>query len=396
MRASTIALLAAILSVITLASGAATSSAQEPDTASLLQTVTTQDLLTHIETIAVPRNAFAQPEQLQATADYVQSKLESFGYDVTLDDVANGDVTFPNVTAKHAGTSCPERIFIAGAHYDSVRTSPGADDDASGTAAMLELAQALADTPLPATVWFTGFTMEEDGLIGSRAMAQELSDQNAEVVGMMSLEMLGYTSGPGNDFLAVLGNTASVRLTDAVHRAAQYVPGFPLVVLNLEGNGEEQPDSRRSDHSPFWDRGYQALLVTDTANFRNPNYHQPSDTVDTLDFDFMAKSAKAMLATTIDYLTYDGDTDGEPDVCSGPLAATPTITQPATPTMTPDGTGPFPPHTATPTATLAPDLPPTGLDRPAASDPAITVWIWLTVITAVACAAGGLAMRGRP
>jgi Zn-dependent M28 family amino/carboxypeptidase len=380
-----IGLLIAAGAAAAIAISAGNSSAQTLDIDELLSRIDAKQLRAHVEAIAEPRNAFAQPARLQQTADYVQSQLESFGYDVALDDVTYQDATFPNVYAEQRGTSCPDRIFVVGGHYDSVEASPGADDDASGTSGMLEIARALADTPLPATVRFAGFTMEEEGLIGSRKMAADLAAQDAQVVGMMSLEMIGYTAGPGNDFLAVLGNTASIRLTDAVHRASEtYVPGFPAVVLNLEGNGEEQPDSSRSDHAPFWRAGYQALLVTDTANFRNSNYHQPSDTIDTLDFDFMTNSAKAMLATTVDYLTYDGDHDGETDVCSGPLAATPTATG-AT-----GSTGPFPPHTATPEPVLPGTGDGTGQDHgwPAA-------WVWVVVAVAVLVGAGGVAQRLR-
>jgi hypothetical protein len=256
-------------------------------------------------------------------------------------------------------------VFVVGAHYDSVPESPGADDDASGVAGMLEMARALADTPLPATVWFTGFTMEENGLIGSRHMAVEAYGAGTPIVGMYSLEMLGYTA-PEAGFIAVIGNEASARLVDAFERAADsYVPELAYGAGTVPGNGEEQPDVRRSDHAPFWDMGYQALMATDTANFRNPNYHQPTDTIDTLDFVFATNVTKAMLATTVDYLTHDGDGDGQPDACYAPLAATPTV--PPTATASP---------TASPTPTEAPpvggvvELPNVGRSGLDATDPA--------------------------
>ncbi len=297
-----------------------------PDIAALVDRVEQERLRAHVDAIDEPRNAFDQPEALQRTAGYVQGELEDYGYPVRLEPVSFSDATFPNLIAVQEGTSCSERVFIVGAHYDSVRDTPGADDNASGVAAMLEIARSLADTPLPATVWFTGFTMEENGLVGSFNMAMDAAEAGLEIVGMMSLEMVGYTTEEG-DFIVVLGNTASVRLTGAYRRAQEYyVPDLPIAILNLLGNGEEQPDSRRGDHAPFWDRGYQAMMVTDTANFRNPNYHEPTDTIDTLDFAFMTNVTRAMLATTVEYLTYDGDADGQPDACSGPLIATPTAT----------------------------------------------------------------------
>ena len=203
-------------------------------------------------------------------------------------------------------------------------------------------------------------------------MARQAHDEGVPVVGMFSLEMIGYTNEESK-FILVLGNEASTRLVDAFDRAhAAYVPEFEKVTLLAEGNGETSPDTRRSDHAPFWDAGYQALLVTDTANFRNPNYHEPTDTIDTLDLPFATNVTKAMLATTIEHLTYDADANGEPDVCSAPLIATPTPV-PAEPAATPTAastpaatppTGIAPPNTGDGTAASPPAWPP-HRDRPA-------------------------------
>jgi hypothetical protein len=324
-------LVAATVAGLSLDSSSAAPAAQATDIDALIGRVDQQRLRAHIDAIDERRHAFDQPEALQEAADYVEAQLVSYSYPVTLDPVTFNSTTFPNVIGVQQGTVCPERVFIVGAHYDSVPSTPGADDDASGIAGMLEIARALADTPLPATVWFTGFTMEEDGLVGSRHMAQQEASAGTPVIGMFSLEMIGYTT-PTEDSIIVLGSEASVRLVDSFKRAQEgYVPDLPRIAGTVAGNGEAQPDTRRSDHAPFWDAGYQALLVTDTANFRNPNYHQPTDTLDTLDLAFVTLVTKAMLATTVDYLTYDGDGDGQPDACSGPLSATATPTPTATP-----------------------------------------------------------------
>ena len=379
----------AVLAALVLIAAAAASPfprpifAQEPapDIDSLVDQIDQQRLRDHIDAIDEPRNAFGQPEALQAAADYIQRQLEALGYPVTLDPVTRFDATFPNVIGVQEGTVCPERVLIVGAHYDSVLDTPGADDDASGVAGMLEIARALADTPLPATVWFTGFTMEENGLVGSYNMAQREGERGTPIVGMYSLEMIAYTT-PDADFILVLGNEASVRLVDAFRRARDaFVPELPIVASTVPGNGEAVPDSRRSDHAPFWDVGYQALLVTDTANFRNPNYHEPTDTIDTLDLAFATNVTKAMLATTVDYLTYDGDADGQPDACIGPLSATATPTAVAgTPTSA---------ETATPTAGAS-QLPPTGSD--AAGDDAgrgFGLWGGVLAGSAAVVALGG-------
>ncbi len=323
-------ILAAFFTVTSLQAGL-----DQPDIASLVDGVELERVRGHIEALEGPRNSFSQPDETRTAAGYVQSELESYGYPVQLFPVAFKRATFPNVVGVREGTMCPERVFVIGAHYDSVPNTPGADDDASGIAGMLEVARALADTPLPATVWFVGFALEENGLVGSFNMSRDAELAGTEIVGMVSLEMIGYATDEF-DFIVVLGNRASIRLTDAFRRAQEaYVPELPVAILNLLGNGEKQPDSRRSDHAPFWDAGYQAVLVTDTANFRNPNYHEPSDTLDTLDLAFATNVTKETLATTVDYLTYDGNGDGAPDVCSGPLIATPTNTPETPPTATP-------------------------------------------------------------
>ena len=381
--------------------GAGLARAGEPSIGELVDRVEQQRIRDHIETIAVPRNAFEQPEQLQQTADYVQAELESFGYPVTLDPVALGVIEFPNVIGVLQGASCPERVLVVGAHYDTDPSTPGADDDASGVAAMLEIARVLAGSPLPATVWFTGFSFEENGFVGSRQMASQAAEAGTEIVGMYSLEMIAYTDDMGGDFVAVLGSEASVALAAAYRRAqVAHVPDLVSAVITLVGNGEEQFETRLSDHAPFWDQGYQALLVTDTAFFRNPNYHRATDTLDTLDLEFATDVTKAVLATTVEYLTADANADGEADVCSGPLAgtATPTPaatpTSPATPTLpvgSPSATLAAMPTAGTPLLTPA-ALPETGAGSPSSGAAAAAPWIYLALASAL-LAGGALVWR---
>jgi Zn-dependent M28 family amino/carboxypeptidase len=211
---------------------------------------------------------------------------------------------------------------VLGAHFDTVAGSPGADDNASGVAGMLETARILADFQPEASVEFVGFALEEVGLIGSNQYAEQASAAGVNIIGMISLEMIAYTCfTPGcqfvfNDipgcldiepegvnvgtFIAGLGNTASApllaRLAEAV---TTNVPSLPLVTGQVAGVGTCFPDTRRSDHAPFWDEGYRALMLSDTANFRNPHYHTPNDTSDTLDFGFARLVTQAALATVV-------------------------------------------------------------------------------------------------
>jgi hypothetical protein len=257
-----------------------------------------------------------------AAADYIQGQLASYGYAVTRQPVLTaGGLTGPNVYATKPGTTCPGTVFVVGGHYDSVAAGPGADDDATGVAAMLELARVLRDVPLPVTVRFTGFAFEESGLVGSGTMAQELATAGTAVAGMVSLEMLGYTRqapdpfiGATQDFLAMIGNPASSRLAQVFGAAALEAVPFhfaPSAAIDPATLG----DILRSDHAPFWAHGYPALLATDTANFRNPNYHTASDTVATIDVPFLLGSTRAVAAGLTADVTLDADHDGTPDAC---------------------------------------------------------------------------------
>ncbi len=379
-----LALIATVIAALSLDSSVAAPAAQTPDIAALVSSVDQQRITDHIAAIDEPRNAVSQPAQLLATADYLEAQLSSFGYPVTLDPVAFNATTFPNVIGVQLGTVCPERVFIVGAHYDSVSTTPGADDNASGTAAMLEIARVLAGTPLPGTVWYTGFTLEEEQfLLGSVHMAQQEAAAGTEVVGMLSLEMMGYTTAiEDQDAVIVIGNDASIRLVESFRRAsASFVPSLPQFSGTVAGNGETIPDIRRSDHAAFWDAGYQAMIVTDGGPARNPNYHLATDTIDTLDLPFLTNVTKAMLATTVDYLTFDGDSDSEPDACTGPLSATATPIPVATPTAT---------ATPEPVGGIAelPEIGRTELETPASASDS---WV---VLTGIAAATAGAIMLG--
>ena len=207
-----------------------------------------------------------------------------------------------NLVLELAGTQSLPPILV-GAHFDTVPGSPGADDNASGIAVLLELAQYFYNHPSRYPLHFIGFDMEEYGLLGSQAYAQSLRLNQEKITLMFSLEMLGYIdhrphsqkypSGleyfyptTGN-FIALLGNLRSI---PTLMNMSYYLKenGALCEWLPVPFRGNILPDTRRSDHAAFWDQGYTAIMVTDTANLRNPHYHQPSDRVDTLNLDFMA------------------------------------------------------------------------------------------------------------
>jgi Zn-dependent M28 family amino/carboxypeptidase len=191
---------------------------------------------------------------------------------------------------------------LIGAHYDAVPGTPGADDNATGVAVLLELARKFAAEPASCPVRLVGFDMEEYGLLGSTEYAAQLRQQQQPLRLMISLEMLGYcNSTPGSqryppglerfypnrgDFIALIGNLPTIpdliRLSRSIHTA-----GVPSEWLPAPNRGLIVPQTRLSDHAPFWDQGYRAVMVTDTAFLRNPHYHQGSDRIDTLDLGFL-------------------------------------------------------------------------------------------------------------
>lgn len=213
-----------------------------------------------------------------------------------------------NLIVELRGNENPGDVLIVGAHFDAAPGAPGADDNGSGTAALLELARVLRDRPMKRTVRLIFFNLEEIGLKGSAEYALRLRprlESGAErVVGMLSLEMLGYYSDEPNsqrspipaikdvfdpptvgDFIALATTRKhagfSARVADEMRRAApglktlapDFLPDAPLVT----------PDLLRSDNAPFLFLGIDAVMVTDTSNYRNPHYHRRTDTIDTLD-----------------------------------------------------------------------------------------------------------------
>jgi Zn-dependent M28 family amino/carboxypeptidase len=223
-----------------------------------------------------------------------------------------------------------EPFYLIGAHFDSVEGSPGADDNASGVAALLEIARVLSKAwrkrgqatfspenvqekvacPLFPNVVFAFFNLEEFSMIGSTHYASLLKKKDSKLLGMISLEMIGYTDKrPGSqkyppgfqffypntgDFIGVVANGKSRSFLKKVTAALRQIPLLPVETITLPFNGGVVPASRLSDHSPFWDEGYPALLVTDTSFYRNPHYHGPTDTVETLDPEFLRKATEGI------------------------------------------------------------------------------------------------------
>jgi Zn-dependent M28 family amino/carboxypeptidase len=278
-------------------------------TPSLDLIVLAERLRGHVAALAATPRTPGSSAHRQA-ADYIHRHLRQAGFDAQQARFREGGLAGVNVLARPVPHEAGLPLVVIGAHYDSKPGTPGADDNASGVAALLELAAWLQPRLLEAPRWsgrlqLAAYDLEEYGFVGSFVHSQELQQARAAVRGMISLEMLAYTDHrPGSqrlpphlvplypnvgNFIGVCGNQSSRDLLQTVTEALKGVPGLPVESLAVPGRGEMLPEVRLSDHSSFWDRGYPALMITDTSFFRNPHYHQPTDTPETLDFPFLAR-----------------------------------------------------------------------------------------------------------
>jgi hypothetical protein len=278
-----------------------------------LETVSQDDLRAAVERIAVPR-VYGTHQNEAARRTVMELMADSLGREggrpeIGVDDVGNVIVGDPR--------RC---VILLGAHYDAVPGTPGADDNASAVAVLLAAARAVGPRE---EVCYVAFNGEERGFVGSQALVNGLGRHRLEQVHV--LEMVGFTTKAPNsqrnpvpmvptptvgDFLGLVGTSGSGHLLDHVlacagHAAVPvfglYLPDVPLEVMRAK-----VPHVFRSDHAPFWSQGIPALMWTDTAEFRNPNYHQPTDTPDTLDYGFMAEVARLVVHSVLSFIGGSG------------------------------------------------------------------------------------------
>jgi Zn-dependent M28 family amino/carboxypeptidase len=247
--------------------------------------------------------------RLGLARDYLVQRLEGAGYPVRLHGYEAGSHRVENVEAELPGASSPEDVLVVGAHYDSAHHSPGANDNGSGLAALLALAELFQGgaVPRPArTVRFVAFATEERPFtrtpeMGSFAYARRCRDLHEKVRGMLSLETLGsyaqghrWPEGPfplrifsplKADFFAVVGNLASRAL---VRRCVESFPERPGVRCRGVALPGMLPGVKSSDHWSFWQHGYPAVMLTDTAPLRYRHYHRSSDLIEHVDFSTLA------------------------------------------------------------------------------------------------------------
>ena len=272
----------------------------------------------HVDVLAEligPRHV-GRPDALASAATYIERQFLALEDDVERQTYEVEDTTVANLIVERRGDRRPDSIVVAGAHYDSVPSTPGADDNASAVAVLIEAARLLRGRSGRRTLRFVAFACEEPphfhtGTMGSQVYARRCRTRSEQILGMLCLEMVGYyTDEPESQvtplgiprclrwlfprrgqFLAAVGNLRSFSLAWRFHRGFKRGSQLPLFSVCLP---EAIHEIRLSDNSSFWDQGYPALMVTDTSFLRNPHYHQSSDRADTLDYGRMAQATRGV------------------------------------------------------------------------------------------------------
>jgi hypothetical protein len=278
-------------------------------------------LYTHVEhlSVTIGSRSVYEYDKIEATKRYIVSCLEKFGYIPTLQNYEYEGKLYSNIIISIPGVKYPEETVIIGAHYDTVYGTPGADDNASAVAVLLEMCRALKSSSPGRTLKLIFFFLEEPPVfrtehMGSYVYAKEAKARNENIKAMICLEMVGYYSDKKGgqtfplplmsmmysttpDFIAVVGNLRSRYLVDNVKKSfnnAAHIPVETHTSLSFF------PGVDLSDHRSFWKMGYPAVMITDTAFYRNPNYHTENDTIDTLDFNKMYDLLKGLLQAAKD------------------------------------------------------------------------------------------------
>jgi hypothetical protein len=263
----------------------------------------------HIKALADeigPRTVFV-PRTLNAAADYIRGFWERTGYEVKTQSYKVHKTDCKNLFVEIPGKLRPDEIVLLGAHYDTVSNSPGANDNGSGVAALLEISRLFREKSKNRTLRFVAFANEEPPFfktssMGSLVYAKECRKRKENIIGMVCLETIGYYRDKGKtqrypiplsffypdkgNFVAVVGNLRSKPLVISFTRNFMEQSDFPVECGALFGL---IPGIDWSDHWSFWRYGYPAIMITDTALFRYPYYHTSQDTTDKIDFNSLAR-----------------------------------------------------------------------------------------------------------
>jgi hypothetical protein len=289
----------------------------------MLPTIDSALVYEYLNYIAQPRHHTAAPQGLELIKDSIESNFVRHQLQTQRSAFNFGAVASENILGRKPGLWQEKKTIIVDAHFDAVANSPGADDNGSSLAAVLIASKILSNYNFEKTLQFIGFDKEENGLIGSVYYVNNSIPIYQQTEAVLNMEMIGYYSDAPNSqlvptgfsqlfpaavdsitsggnqgiWLFTVGNTNSASLSLAFDTLARnYVQNVKSLVLTVPGNGQIAQDLRRSDHAPFWDAGYKALMLTDGADFRNQNYHTPGDSLGTLNFPFMVRNIQAVTA----------------------------------------------------------------------------------------------------
>jgi Zn-dependent M28 family amino/carboxypeptidase len=282
----------------------------------LIQQVDRHALARHLAAMPGPRYRSTDAPGIEETLAYLRAQFTEYGWQVrdqpcTDEELGDG----LNVVATLPGVRTTNAVVVVGAHHDTVPLTPGADDNGSGLAGVLELARLLGSRRWVASIDLVAFDFEEVGagpthrgrFSGSRRYVHELRESGRDCRGAFVFEMIGYRNlSPHSqsvpegfaalfpsladglaarqgraDFIAVLGDATSPLLDHLEQSVEAAVPSLPVLPVRVP-SGMTLRDLFRSDHVPFWEAGLPAVMLTDTANYRNPHYHKPSDRPETL------------------------------------------------------------------------------------------------------------------
>lgn len=281
--------------------------------------VSNTNLRRHVYTLSetLPPRA-PDPAALDIAAAYIRSEFTRHSDRVRDQEFQVEGKTFRNVIARFGPATGPR--IVVGAHYDTAGGLPGADDNASGVAGLIELTRVLGSAPPPTAVDVVAFTLEEvpffrTGQMGSAVHAQALRTDAVNVKLMLSLEMIGYFDDRPNsqsypmpllklfypstgNFIAVVGNLSQLRVVRNTKRIMSGATALPVYSLN---GPSSIPGVDFSDHVNYWHQGFPAAMITDTAFYRNSAYHSPEDTADRLDYDRMAQVVQGVAAVIYEF-----------------------------------------------------------------------------------------------
>lgn len=251
--------------------------------------------------------------KLQDAAEYITEQLRAYGYEVTFQEYLLHGKTVKNIIATKLSSNKNSDEIVVGAHYDT-HANPGADDNASGVAVLLELARLLINVQTPSTIKLIAFVNEEPPFfktenMGSRVFAHQAKIDNTKIRAMISLEMLGYYSDKINsqryppllgffypnraNFISVVGNFSSKWLVKKTAETLQKTLSFPVESIATFGF---IPGVDFSDQWSFWKENYPAIMITDTAFYRYKHYHKQTDTFGKLNYQNMGEIVSGLEA----------------------------------------------------------------------------------------------------